>query len=194
MTVQGPVRKQQPDGISHRGAPSTVVGHSNVSLRTCLPFERESSTRGWGDWVGFAEENPIGPLLVRKLLGPRPPLLSSNVKPDVPPEVLTRPLMAHTHTHTRARTHARTHKHLRPPLVRHFACALIFRFPEQSLVHICSGLSQSCRLVPLVPSLFILRRVAPPQSCGGRWTLGFHWACAAGFPSSAPYDTPTKGR
>ena len=57
VSVQGPVKKQQPDEMSHGGAPQppaqtkvTIVGNNGIGDR----------------------ENPIGPSLVRALLGPNP--------------------------------------------------------------------------------------------------------------------------
>ena len=69
VTVQGPVKKQQPDGMSHEGV---------LPPRTPPPPETKVSIVGKNEVYHW--ENLVGPFLLYNFLAPRtpPPPLSSN--------------------------------------------------------------------------------------------------------------------
>ena len=67
MTVQGPVKKQQPDGMSHGGGGGYPPWTPPPFPQTKETIAGKSDICRWG--------NPMGPSLAIKLLGPRPPPL-----------------------------------------------------------------------------------------------------------------------
>ena len=73
VTVQGPVKEQQPDGMSHRGDPSPKTPSPPPQTKVTIVGKNEIYNR----------ENLVRPFLVHQVLGPKAP-------PPLPPPLLKR--------------------------------------------------------------------------------------------------------